>query len=298
VVVRRFRDAVAGAGKKVKAAVFETISSMPCFLLPYAELVRECKQLGVLSVVDAAHAVGHLSLDLAALDPDFFVSNAHKWLFVPRGAATLYVAPRNRWLLRSTLPTSWSWVSRERAEKMQVAGVAAPGSTSIPAGEWAWRWNFVGTVEGAGYLCVPAAIAFREAMGGEAAIMRYSSEIAEVGARVFARVLGAGAEVMDGCEGDTCAMRNVRLPLRHEEVEENGKRTRARVVKWLQRAVVREGDAFIALFSYDGGWWARVSGQVYLEEEDFVKGAGVLKGLVERVRRGDWGEEDEEEGAL
>jgi selenocysteine lyase/cysteine desulfurase len=32
-----------------------------------------------------------MQIDIAALDPDFYVANAHKWLYAPKGSAFLYV---------------------------------------------------------------------------------------------------------------------------------------------------------------------------------------------------------------
>lgn len=43
-------------------------------VFPYAQLVSMCKEYGVLSLVDAAHAIGQVDVDVKAADPDFWIS--------------------------------------------------------------------------------------------------------------------------------------------------------------------------------------------------------------------------------
>jgi selenocysteine lyase/cysteine desulfurase len=69
---------VDAAGGKVKVAVFDTVVSMPGVRMPFERLVKACKKKGVLSLVDGAHGIGHVELNLKELDADFFVSNCHK----------------------------------------------------------------------------------------------------------------------------------------------------------------------------------------------------------------------------
>lgn len=49
---------------------------------------------GVPVLIDGAHALGMLPIDLQQLQPDFYVSNCHKWLCGARGSAMLFVAPQ------------------------------------------------------------------------------------------------------------------------------------------------------------------------------------------------------------
>lgn len=69
-------------GYTVKVAIFDTVVSIPGVRMPFERLTKKSKELGVLSLIDAAHAVGHIDLNLQELDPDFFVSNCHKYVFL------------------------------------------------------------------------------------------------------------------------------------------------------------------------------------------------------------------------
>lgn len=81
-IERRFRDVVLQTregGLKIRAAVFDTIHSVPGVRFPFERFVGICREEGILSVIDGAHGIGQISLDMNALQPDFLVSNCHKY---------------------------------------------------------------------------------------------------------------------------------------------------------------------------------------------------------------------------
>lgn len=64
-------------GIKIKIAIVDAISSLPGVVVPWREAVKLLRKHDVLSLVDGAHAVGQIALDLKQADPDFFISNCH-----------------------------------------------------------------------------------------------------------------------------------------------------------------------------------------------------------------------------
>ncbi len=85
VLLKAFRLVLEENRGRIKVAVFDTVMSMPGLLMPFEPLAKLCREFGVLSVIDGAHAIGLVELNLRALNADFFVTNCHKYAyFSPR----------------------------------------------------------------------------------------------------------------------------------------------------------------------------------------------------------------------
>ena len=65
-----------GDGAKLKiVAVIDTIASNPGVYLPWKEMVKLCRERGILTLVDAAHSIGQEpNIALSEVGPDFWVS--------------------------------------------------------------------------------------------------------------------------------------------------------------------------------------------------------------------------------
>lgn len=90
-IVSQFLDVVKkvkSSGQKPHVAVFDTIAAMPGVRFPFERLTRACKDEGILSCIDGAHGIGHIKLDLTALDADFLVTNLHKYVSAFIASAT------------------------------------------------------------------------------------------------------------------------------------------------------------------------------------------------------------------
>ncbi len=69
----------AGKGRIRLCIIDHIISALPVHL-PVYELCALCKRYAVPALVDGAHAVGAVTLDLASLGATYYTSNLHKWV--------------------------------------------------------------------------------------------------------------------------------------------------------------------------------------------------------------------------
>ncbi len=120
------------------------ISSALSAIIPVKQICQKCREAGVLTLIDGAHAPGHLNVDLDAIGADFYVGNCHKWLSAPRGAGFLYARPAVQHLIEPLI-VSWGWDSL---------------TPSNP--QWVDYLQYTGTRDISAFLSVPAAIQFQK----------------------------------------------------------------------------------------------------------------------------------------
>ncbi len=118
------------------------ITSPTALTLPVVELCQRARDAGIISIVDGAHTVGQVPLDLQAIGADFYASNAHKWLCAPKGSAFLFARPEMQHLVEP-LVVSWGYEPETPS-----------ASRFVDEQEW------TGTRDVAAYLATPDAIKF------------------------------------------------------------------------------------------------------------------------------------------
>jgi isopenicillin-N epimerase len=142
-IVEQFWQGVTPATKVI---FISHITSPTAVRFPVEKICARAKEEGILSVIDGAHTLGQIVLDLQEIDADFYLSNGHKWLCSPKGSAFLYTR-RERQKLIEPLVIGWGWGPEKNMSF---------GSYYLDCLQW------LGTNDLAAYLTVPAAIDFQE----------------------------------------------------------------------------------------------------------------------------------------
>lgn len=267
-IVAKFRAAFEKT--KTKLALFDTVVSMPGVKLPYVELTQLCKEFGVLSLVDGAHLVGLIPIDLGAPDfkPDFFTSNLHKWFSAPRGLAVLYVDPKFHNVVQ-TMPVSHSFVplnSELEPEKLQNLLIL--------------KFTFTGSTTYAATETVSAAIKFRqEVCGGEDAIRNYCEALARnVGDMALSR--WEGTTLLENDEKSLItAMVTLTLPFEQFKslFDIENPQDVSTLIDVLPLKILKKYNTFIPIAKHFDKLVFRFSAQIYTELSDFEYALDALK---------------------
>lgn len=137
-ILSAYEAALAGGARLV---IIDHINSPLGCVWPVDQLIAMARARGAMVLVDGAHGIGQIDLDITAMAPDWYVSNAHKWLFAPKGSAFLYASP-------------------------QVQAITHPPVVSIWFSEgYTNRFDYVGTNDPTAHLMMPEALAFTKSLG-------------------------------------------------------------------------------------------------------------------------------------
>jgi isopenicillin-N epimerase len=132
---------------RTRAIFLSHVTSGTALRLPVEEVARRARELGILTVVDGAHAVGQWPVDLEAIGADFYASNCHKWLCAPKGSGFLYARCEQQAWVESPI-VSWGWVEGRNDHFRPEAQFVARNQTQ-------------GTRDIAAFLSAPAAVAYQ-----------------------------------------------------------------------------------------------------------------------------------------
>ncbi|THU76340.1 PLP-dependent transferase [Dendrothele bispora CBS 962.96] len=262
-------------------AIIDSIISLPGVSLPWAEMIQilreECggggQDANVWSVIDAAHSIGQevtLPKSISIAQPDFLVTNCHKWLFTKRSCAVLYVPKRNQHIIKTTFPTSASYIPlKDRKEG---------GEGFVDMFTW------TGTIDFIPYLSVAHALHFRSWLGGEQVINEYCRKIGREGAKKMSEILGT--EEMDPKGEHELNMVNVALPFPSSK-QGLDPSIDIELIKKIdglyKQKLLLEQNMFSPAYWHNGKLWTRCSAQVWVEVEDFEKVALALKEVCKEI---------------
>jgi hercynylcysteine S-oxide lyase len=238
-VIANVKAALEANKGNVFAASFSHIVSVPGVILPVKDLIDLCHQYGVLVLIDGAHALGHIPVNVTDLNADFWIGNGHKWLYSPKGSALL-------------------WVKAEYQNYIEPNVISWEG---VGVTHFQMAFSYVGTTTNSQYLAMATALDFRESIGGDRAIMDYIHTLAVSGGKVLAEMWKTEVLFDETMVG---GMVDVRVPT-----------TNATLALSIGRTLIDNYNTFVPIYDIGsvggvpGVFYARVSAQVYLEISDF-----------------------------
>ncbi|KAF9323428.1 hypothetical protein BG006_001466 [Podila minutissima] len=237
-------------GSRIRLAMVDWISSVPSIVHPVKQLTDLLKSHGILVFVDGAHSIGQVPVDLGYLDPDFYITNCHKWLFSVRGSAALYTKKPYQNLIHPTA----------------ITGDYGNGFDA----EFQW----MGTNEYSSLMSIQGALAYRKQFG-EDAIINYTHNLAIEGGKTMAKILGSS--VLTPHDHQVGNMVNIRLPFK------DLLNPKLASPAYLMNLLMDKYNLHTPTFKHGGNMYTRVCAQIYLELSDFVRLGNVWKEIVDEI---------------
>ncbi|MCM3875448.1 MAG: aminotransferase class V-fold PLP-dependent enzyme [Thermoanaerobaculia bacterium] len=240
-----------------RLAMLDHVTSPTALVFPIELLVRELSARGVDTLVDGAHALGMVPLDLARLGAAYYTANAHKWLCAPKGAAFLHVR-------------------KDRQKGLHPISI----SHGYAGGEARFKdeFDWTGTADPTAILCVPDCIAYLGGLlpGGWMELISTNHALALKARAAICGALHLSAPAPESMLG---AMASVPLPVSGPTTPARGLGREA-LADWMR---ARGVEPWFYDWPAGRGKLVRVSAQLYNTEEQYVRLAGLL---AEALREG------------
>lgn len=231
---------------RARLLIVDHVTSESALVLPVESIVARAAERGVAVLVDGAHGPGAVPVDLRALGAagaGWYAANLHKWAFAPRSCGVLWAAPACQADLH---PPVISW------------GIGR-GYTA--------EFDWVGTRDPSAWLAAPAALDWFEELGAER-VRGHNRALALRARRVLTERWGTDPAAPESMTGP---MTTLPMPPRVGRDAEDAARARDRLLF--------EHRIEVQVHAWRERIWARVSAQLYNDDEDLERLAAAVAAL-------------------
>ena len=135
-----------------RIALIDHITSATALIHPVETIVKDLDHRGVDTMIDGAHALGSIPLDLEKIGAAYYTANCHKWLCTPKSVAILHI----------------------RSDKQKGIVPVVVSHAGYNAEPFAERFFWPGTYDPTAAICVKNSIEYMASLlpGGWPAIMK------------------------------------------------------------------------------------------------------------------------------
>lgn len=250
---------VARASERTRLALIDHVTSVTGLVFPIEQIVRELNLRGIDTLVDGAHALGMVTVDLTRLGAAYYVSNFHKWLCAPKGAAMLWVHP-----------------DRQAAI---VPGTVSHGYRAESESRFRSLFDWQGTDDPTAWLSVGESIRFLSTLfvGGLGAVQSRNHRVAMAAQSVLSTALDMAPPCPESMVGSM-----VSFPLSPPRSQTGGSQTLP-AAKELYERLVRHGfETLVMPGPSPETLVLRVTAQVYNSPQDYERLGEMLPHLLAR----------------
>ncbi|XP_021360730.1 L-cysteine desulfhydrase-like isoform X2 [Mizuhopecten yessoensis] len=153
-VVNLYKEALDNDAS-VRVVVIDYITCLCAMQLPVTEIVQLCRRYNAITVIDGAHAPGHVPLCLHRMKADYFTGSFHKWMFTPWGCA-------------------FAWKNKKVAFPLRSLTSSSPNDDLVS------QFCLQGTRDESCYNALPTAVAYIKSKGGLERISAYNTRLLQM----------------------------------------------------------------------------------------------------------------------
>lgn len=241
-------DTLNGNNITIYLASISHIASVPSVLYDAKAITELFREYGIITLNDAAHAMGAIKINITELDPDIWLANGHKWLYSTRGSAVMYVKKEFQDLIFPTV------ISTNAAER--------------PYQE---RFHYQGTMDDSIWMSMNASLDFREKFG-EQEIIDYIHDICMEGGNLLTEMWNTSLLIYN--EENIGSLINPIFPTNN-----------ATEVGIINNRLEYDYKMIAPTGLFEGEYYCRISCQIYHEISDFEWFGQAVLDILQDIRQ-------------